>query len=280
MAPDAARRIPPEGLFNPGSASWRIDRENLVLAGGTCALLMQVAHPGVAAGVAAHSDFGADPFARLRRTLGASWAIVFGDGARAERAIHRINAIHGLVRGVVPETGAPYRAQDPDLLLWVHGTLLDTAVRVYHRFVAPLSAADMEAYYREAVPVAVLLGVPERQIPETLAGLRSWMAAQVRSGEVRVGPTARALAPAILYPTRFPPRLLWDAAHLASISVLPAELRQQYGISWSRRRARGVERLAAVSRRVVQRLPPALRYVPAARAGDVRRDRPARSAGR
>lgn len=273
MAPRAARRVPPTGLFAPGSVSWRVDRESLLLAGGTCALLMQVAHPAVAAGVAAHSDFRADPFARLRRTLGASWAIVFGDGPRAKRSIQRINAIHALVRGVVPETGAPYRALDPTLLLWVHATLVDTALRVHHRFVATLSAAEMDAYYREATPVAVLLGVPERMIPDTLSELRSWMAGLIAVGEVRVGPTARTLAPAILYPTRFPPRFVWDAAHLASISVLPAALRRQYGISWSRRRARGVERLAVVSRQVVPWLPAALRWVPAARAAEVGRAR-------
>ncbi|HEY7451945.1 MAG TPA: oxygenase MpaB family protein, partial [Candidatus Limnocylindria bacterium] len=134
------------GLFEPGSVSWRVDREAVVLAGGTCALLLQVAHPAVAAGVDAHSDFRADPFARLRRTLGASWSIVFGDRSSAERAIRRINAVHELVRGVVPETGAPYRALDPELLLWVHATLVDTALRMHDRFVAPLSVDEMNRY--------------------------------------------------------------------------------------------------------------------------------------
>ena len=79
MTAGPSRRAPRDGLFEPGSISWRVDRESVVLAGGTCALLMQIAHPAVAAGVDAHSDFRSDPFARLRRTLGASWAIVFGD---------------------------------------------------------------------------------------------------------------------------------------------------------------------------------------------------------
>ena len=270
MAAAPASRIPAEGLFAPGSVSWHVDRESLVLAGGTCALLMQVAHPAVAAGVAAHSDFRADPFARLRRTLGASWAITFGDGQRAERAIRRINAIHGAVRGVIPETGIPYSALDPTLLLWVHATLVDTALRIHDLFVAPLSATQMNAYYREAAPVAALLGVPDGLIPETLADMRSWMAGLIASGEVRVSPTARSLASAILYPTRLPPRFVWDASHLVSISVLPAELRRQYRIPWSARRARGVERIASVTRQIVPWLPPALRYVPAARAAEAR----------
>ena len=270
MATGAARRPVAPGLFTPGSISWRLDREVAVLAGGTCALLMQIAHPAVAAGVAQHSDFRDDPFRRLQRTLGASWSIAFGDMARAERAIRRINAIHSVVQGVVPETGAPYRALDPDLLLWVHATLVDTAVRVHDRFVAPLTAEEMDAYHREAARVAVRLGVPPDRIPDTLGELRSWMADQMSSGAVRVGPTARELAPAILHPTRFPPAWMWDAAHLASISVLPAPLRHQYGIPWNARRARGVERLAAVTRWAVPRLPAAVRFVPASRTADRR----------
>jgi len=269
MAAGTARRAPGDGLFELGSISWRIDRESVVLAGGTCALLMQIAHPAVAAGVDAHSDFRSDPFSRLRRTLGASWAIAFGDRSSAERAIRRINAVHELVSGVVSETGRPYRALDPALLLWVHATLVDTALQMHDRFVAPLSPAEMNDYHLEAAEVAVRLGVPEAMLPPTVAGLRAWLNDLIASGEVRVGPTARSLMPSILYPTRFPPRVVWDAAHLASVSVLDPRVRRQYGLPWNRRRERGVARLAAASRRIVPRLPPAFRYVPPAR------DRPA-----
>jgi len=265
QATGTVRRAPRDGLFEPDSISWRVDRESVVLAGGTCALLMQIAHPAVAAGVDAYSDFRSDPFARLRRTLGASWAIVFGDRSSAERAIRRINAVHELVSGVVSETGRPYRALDPALLLWVHATLVDTALRMHDRFVAPLSPAEMNDYHLEAAEVAVRLGVPEALLPPTLAELRAWMDDLIASGEVQVGPTARSLMPAILYPTRFPPRLVWDAAHLASLSILDPRIRRQYGLPWSRRRERGVARLATASRRIVPLLPPAVRHVPPAR---------------
>jgi uncharacterized protein (DUF2236 family) len=255
-----------DGLFEPGSISWRVDRESVVLAGGTCALLMQIAHPSVAAGVDAHSDFRTDPFARLRRTLGASWAIVFGDGPAAERAIRRINAVHELVTGVVSETGTPYRALDPALLLWVHATLVDTALRMHDRFVGRLTPDEMDHYHLEAAEVAVRLGVPEAIIPPHLVDLRAWMDGLIASGEVQVTPTARDLMPAILYPTRFPPRIVWDAAHLASISILHPTIRRQYGLPWNRRRERGVERLAAASRRIVPMLPAAVRHVPPSRA--------------
>jgi len=258
------------GLFGPDSISWRIDREVLVLAGGSCALLMQLAHPAVAAGVAEHSDFRADPFARLRRTLTASYAVVFGSTPRAERAIRRMNAIHASVAGTVPETGQPYSALDPALLLWVHATLVDTAVRVYDRFVARLSDEEAEAYHSEARQIAIRLGAADASLPETLVGLRAEMDRLIASGEVRVSATARSLAPAVLYPAPFPPRAVWDLAHLVSLAVLPPSIRRGYGIGWSRGRERGVERLAAASRRLLPLVPDLLRHVPAARAAEGR----------
>ncbi len=250
------------GLFGPGSMAWRIDREVLVLGGGTCALLLQLAHPAVAAGVAEHSDFQADPFARLRRTLAATMAVVFGTRRQAEHAVARINAIHGAVRGTIPETGTGYDARDPRLLLWVHATLVDTALRIYDRFVAPLSVEEVETYHAEARRIAVLLGVPAGAVPDTLGELRAFMADAVASGEVAVSDTARALAPAVRYPRSLPPRFLWDLAHLASDAVMHPVLRRQYGISWSARRAGGADCLAAVSRRTLPLVPSVLRHVP------------------
>lgn len=259
-----------DGFFGPGSLSWRIDREVVVLGGGSCALLMQIAHPAVAAAVAQHSTFREDPFGRLRRTLSSSFDVIFGTARQAQRSIDRVNAIHRSVRGTIPETGEAYTALEPRALLWVHATLVDTALRVYDRFVAPLSAADAEAYYRECRPVARAFGVPEEAIPASLPGLREWMRDAIASGEVRVTPTARDLAPSVLYPSRMPPRFVWDVAHLVSISTLPAELRRQFGLPWSPARERAVNRAASVSRRLLPLIPRPLRYVPEALRADRR----------
>ena len=258
------------GLFGPASIAWRIDGEALVLAGGTCALLMQLAHPAVAAGVAQHSDFRADPFARLRRTLNASYAVVFGTTARAERAIRRMNAIHGVVRGQVPETGAAYHATDPALLLWVHATLVDTALRVYDRYVARLSAEQQQAYHAESRQIAIRLGVPPAVVPETLVELRAEMLRLMADGTVVVSDTARGLAPSILHPTRFPPAPAWDVAHLISLSVMPGPIRRGYAIPWSSRRERGMERFGRFSRRMWPLAPRRLRRVPQALAAEGR----------
>lgn len=257
------------GLFGPGSVSWRVDRELLVLAGGSCALLMQAAHPSVAAGVVEHSTYATDPFGRLFRTLESSFSVVFGSRSEAERTIQRVNAIHAAVRGTRAD-GELYSALDPEALLWVHATLVDTALRVHRRFVAPLSAADEQRYHEESARVAVALGVPSGSIPPTIEGLRSWMDARIAGGEINVTPAARQIARTVLYPTRMLPRIAWDAAHLISLATLPASIRRGYGIGWSAARERGVERIAAATRAVLPLVPGPLRFAPHARAAQRR----------
>jgi uncharacterized protein (DUF2236 family) len=267
------------GMFGPGSLAWRIDREVMVLAGGSCALLMQAAHPVVAAGVFEHSTYATDPFGRLRRTLSTSFDVVFGTRSRAEAAIRRVNGVHRAVRGRRHDDGAPYTALDPEALLWVHATLIDTALRVYGRFVAPLSAAEEQAYHAEAGPIAERLGVPPSILPPTMLELRAWMAAMMDDGRVRVTPAARDIARTVLYPVSWLPRIAWDAAHLVSIATLPDVLRRQYGIGWSPGRERAVNVLATATRHALPFVPPPLRFVPHARTAE-RRVRQASGAAR
>jgi uncharacterized protein (DUF2236 family) len=258
------------GLFGPGSLAWRIDREVVVLAGGSCALLMQAAHPVVAAGVLQHSTYATDPFGRLRRTLKTSFDVVFGSRSRAEAAIRRVNGIHRAVRGQRTDVATAYTALDPEALLWVHATLIDTALRVYGRFVAPLSSAEEQAYHAEAAPVAEQLGVPPSILPPTIVELRAWMAGMMDDGRVQVTPTAREIARTVLYPASWLPRVAWEAAHLVSIATLPDALRRQYAIPWSPARQRAVAALAALTRRTLPVVPPPLRFVPHARTAERR----------
>ncbi len=258
------------GLFGPGSLAWRIDREVVVLAGGSCALLMQAAHPVVASGVFEHSTYATDPFGRLKRTLSTSFDVVFGTRSRAEAAIRRVNGIHRAVHGEHADDATPYTALDPEALLWVHATLIDTALRVYGRFVAPLSHAEEQAYHAEAAQVAELLGVPSSILPPTIVELRAWMGEMIVDGRVRVTPAAREIARTVLYPASWLPRVAWDAAHVVSIATLPDDLRRQYGLPWSPARERGISTLAALTRRALPFVPPPLRFVPHARTADRR----------
>ena len=140
---------------------------------------MQLAHPMVAAAVAEHSGFHADPFARLQRTLEASFAIVFGTTEQAHAAAASVRSVHEHV------VGDGYRADDPALLMWVHATLVDTALRVHERFLRPLPAADAERYYDESTVVAELLGVPRAAQPPDLEAFRAAGALAAQAADPR-----------------------------------------------------------------------------------------------
>lgn len=257
------------GLFGPDSVSWRIDRELMVLAGGSCALLMQAAHPVVAAGVVEHSTYDTDPLGRLRRTLESSFDVVFGSRSTADAVIRRVNTIHRSVAGRMAD-GRPYAATEPEALLWVHATLVDTALRVYARFVAPLDPSEEQAYHAESGRVAERLGVPSSLLPPTIGELRAWMDARMADGTIRVTPEARRIARSVLRPLPIVPGSLQDVVHLVSLATLPPILRRQYGISWSPARERGIERLATLSRGALPWVPSPLRHASRARAADRR----------
>src|SRR4051812_3958499 len=171
-----------ERFFARESAIWRVDREMALLLGGGRALLMQIAHPKIAAGVADHSRFLSDPLGRLRQTMDTMWSIVFDDPPQARASLDRLRHVHQRVKGQVrkPGTisgGSAYSAQDPELLLWVHATLVDSALVAYDRFVKPLSVAERRRYYRDSKKLGVLMGVPEHMLPATLEEFEHYISA-------------------------------------------------------------------------------------------------------
>lgn len=190
------------GLFGPASTVWRIGRERALLLAGPAALLLQVAHPLIAEAVARHSGFRNDPYGRLRATLDATLSIAFGDMAQVRAAADRVRATHRGVAGALPAPvgpypkGTPYRARDPDLALWVHATLVRTALDAYDRFVRPLEDPEREAYHREARPMAALFGAAEPP------GTHEDFLAYLRRAEdaLHVGEVARAIAREVLAP--------------------------------------------------------------------------------
>src|ERR1700676_5224427 len=142
------------GLYSDDSITRRVSRENVLLLGGGRALLMQLAHPKVAAGVDEHSDFRTNPIRRLRRTIRMTMAIVFGDRDTALAAARGVNHAHASVQG------AGYRALDPDLLLWVYATLADTALVTYEVFVKRLLPRERSDFHQEFKLLGALLGIP------------------------------------------------------------------------------------------------------------------------
>ena len=267
------------GFYGPGSEMWRINREAVLLGAGPAALLLQIAHPLVAEGVAAHSRFEKDPFGRLRRTLRTTLGMVFGDGPTAERAVARLNGVHRRVSGEVHDEQAVrasgrhrYQALDPELLLWVQSTLLVTSVQAYRAWVAPLDAAACERFWQEARVVGVRLGIPLEVSPRSWPELLGWFEAQLApGGPITVTPTARAMAPLIIRPPlpHVPGRVV-DLAATPGLSLLPERLRQEFGIPWPCRRARLAHLLAPALRTWVRVIPRSWRAMPPARAAERR----------
>ena len=265
-------QMPPEfGLFGPGSVTWRVDREIAVLLGsGSRALLLQVAHPKVAAAVADHSRYRSDPLGRLRDTLDAIYGFAFEDKRRVERILEHIHALHTRVRGQTLD-GEPYSALDPHLLLWVYSTLIDSSLLAYETFVAPLEQAERERYYAEFRDAGPVWGIPPECFPDSLASLRRWMANLIENGEVHVTPQGRHVGRYILAPGAWwmpPPAAL--LMRFVTVWLLPPPLRAGFGYDWGPRRERLTETVAALSRTVVPRLPHLMRDLPLARAADRR----------
>ena len=268
-----------DGTARAGVA-WRIHRERVLLAGWGRAILLQIAHPMVAQGVADHSAFTTEPWGwlrRLDRTLRSMLALTFGSDAEASAAASRINAIHdrvhghlGMAAGGAP-AGAGYSAHDPALLTWVHATLLDSFLLTYRLFVGPIGRREGDRYCEEASGIEPRLGIPPGWLPRREAQLQEYLATMRASGAIEVTATARRLSREILAPPA-PGALqpaFWLAA-LPAVGLLPPEIRAAYGLPWSPRRERALHALAAVSRRALPLTPPVLRYWSDARRAERR----------
>ena len=254
----------------------------LLLGAGPRALLLQLAHPSVAAGVADHSDFRSDPWRRLDGTLRSYLRIVYGSRSAALGEIRRLAALH---RGV---TGPGYAARDPALSLWVHATLVDSTLVANDRWLGPLSRHRAERFYQETLPLGRAFGIPGSMLPPDLDAFVAYLAAMLGpGGEVRVGDTARELAASILHPPlpgvlgRLPvPSGVYDWTLWPAVELLPPEVRAGY-----RLRSGPLEQ--AVSRWLVTGwrlwrpfLPAAFRQMPQALAADRRMRDEGRAAGR
>jgi uncharacterized protein (DUF2236 family) len=277
--------------ISPGldRTTWRLHREVVVLAGWGRAILLQLAHPLVAQGVADHSGFARNPRGRVRRlqrTLRAMLALTFGTPDEAAKAAAAINAIHDRVNGRLHEgagrfpAGAAYSAHDPALLAWVHATLVDTFLLTYERFVAPLSPEERDRYCREAGGAAPLLGIPPHMLPQSTVELSAYIERMESGGEIVVTDTARALGRQILWPgLPWPTAPLLSLARLSTVGLLPPAIREAYGFGWSGRRERALGVVTALVRRGLPLLPSLARHWPAARRA-ARRERAAGAAAR
>jgi uncharacterized protein (DUF2236 family) len=255
-------------LLEPGSIAWRISSEGALLLGGGRALILQVAEPRVAAGVAGFSNYREAPWRRLYRTIDVTTRIVFGDPDSSHRAAAKLQSAHRRVAGE-DDSGRRYRALDPALLMWVQATLIDTSLLVYDRYVRPLSEGDRAAYYEQMKPVGEAYGIPVDHQPRDWAAFREYFEGMLEGG-LRVTETTRDVADAVVnpglpLPARIPARPAVEALRLLTVGTLPEGLRADLGLDWGPLRERLLSASQGTIRRVLRFTPGPLRQFPAAR---------------
>jgi uncharacterized protein (DUF2236 family) len=266
------------GYFDDGSMLRRIHRERALVLSGPRALLMQAAHPLAVSGLLAHSSALDEPYERLARTAQTLSMIGFGSRAEADDVSRRVRAMHRRVRGRLTETvgpyaaGTPYRADDPDLLLWVLFTLVDSGLVVYRKYVGSLSRREEAAYWEDYKVVGRLFGLREHSLPATIDDLDAYRRKMLDGDRLFVTEWARRRARKIVLEPPVPRRArpLVETVNFVTIALLPAQIRRQYGFSpvppaivRTALVAGGAE---YVKRAVLPLLPERLRMVPHARA--------------
>jgi uncharacterized protein (DUF2236 family) len=217
-----------DGLFGPRSVAWRLHRDRSFPVAGIRSLMLQALHPLAMAGVAQHSGWRSDPIGRIAATSQYVLTVTYGERAAAEAAAGHVRAVHRHVRGVDDVTGLSYSAEDPALLLWVHAAMVDSILAVSERYGRRLQPGDPDRYVAEMVPFAVIVGVPEEQVPRSaaeLAGYLPW----VEPG--RAPPAARDAMAFVLDPPDLDQELreTWGDLGQVAIGTLPEWARSRYG---------------------------------------------------
>jgi uncharacterized protein (DUF2236 family) len=264
----------PTSYFTDDSLLRRVIRETVVAFSTPRTLLMQAAHPVAFAGFFEHTGSLQDPYARLRRTGEVLDLIAWGDREEADAATARVRAIHARVRGVLAEdagpwpAGTPYAADDPELLLWILATLMDSASLIYQRYVSTLSRRELDALWADYRVVGGLFGLRDSDMPPDHPAFRAYMREMLLSGDLYVTDRARELATRIVMRPPVPTVALplRELVNQATIAWLPPTLRRQYRFRWDPLRDVAIRGGAAyVKRLVVPFAPERLRLIPQAR---------------
>jgi uncharacterized protein (DUF2236 family) len=273
-----AERSDAAGYFGEESVLRRVHRERAVALSGPRALLMQAAHPLAVSGLLSHSTALDAPYDRLARTAEAMHVIWFGSRADADRIARHVRAMHRRVRGRLPRAvgpyaaGTPYRADDPELLLWILYTIADSALVLYRTYVGPLSRDEEAAYWQDYKVVGHLFGLRRRDMPDTLEDLRVYGAEMLSGDRLSVTAWARRRARKIVLEPPVPliARPIRELVNFITIALLPDRIREQYGFSSMPPAAIRRAAVAAggdyVRRGVMPLLPDRLRLLPDARA--------------
>lgn len=221
------------GLFGPGSVTWRVHADPVFPFAGVRALMMQALHPLTMAAVAQQRGFEEDFWGRLERTSQYVSTLTYGPQAQALRTAAKVRGIHRRIRGTDPDTGETFRLDRPDLLLWVHCCEVESFLSTARRAGAPIGPQEADAYLREQVLAATLIGIPEEIVPSSVPGMEQYFR-QVRSQLTLTGDATRGMRALIAPPMPKRVRLLtparpaWAGLTAMAFALLPAWARRLY----------------------------------------------------
>jgi uncharacterized protein (DUF2236 family) len=233
----------------------------LMLAAGY-ALLLQLGHPTVAAGVRDHSDYRRDPWRRMQRSSDYATVMIYG-GPLAIEAGRKLRERHKAISGALAD-GRKYHALEPRAFAWVHATLGESILRANEHFVGKLEEDEEERFYLEFRKLGRVHGVREGDLPDTLAGFRAYFADMVEN-ELQ---DSEAVQDFIAFePDRAPIpgvplalfRPLLSVSRLTGRGMLPETLRKKFSIAWTAHEQERFARLSAAMRRLTPLLPATLR---------------------
>ncbi|NQX29720.1 DUF2236 domain-containing protein [Microbacteriaceae bacterium VKM Ac-2854] len=233
-----------------------IGRESIFLVAGGRAILLQIAHPAVGAGVAEHSDFAHRALGRLHGTLTYLYALEYGTDAD-RRAVQRIvNRAHAPVRG------PGYSAFDPELQRWVAATIHQSMLELYEGAFGALSNADADEIQRRQAQVGTSLQMPGELWPQTRDAFDRYWAGSLAA--LRVTPDARRVARDLLAARESPwwVRALMPYIRLVTAGLLPPELREPFGFRWDARQQRRFDRAMGATFALYRVLPQRIRTLP------------------
>lgn len=218
------------GLFGPGSMVWRVHADPASLIGGLRGLLIQALNPVAMAAVSQHSNYRDDPWGRLMRTSEYLTVTTFGDTRSAHEAATRLRSIHRRISGVDPVTGRKYRADDPDLLLWVHNVEVHSFLAGYRAYAGRISTAEADRYVAEMVRHAELVGLQADDVPHTYAEVDNYLTGY--KGLALTSPAREGISYVLSPPMPLLLRPLWAIPAVAAVAILPPRVRDLYGIPW------------------------------------------------
>lgn len=265
---DAGSANPTLGFFGPSSMMWRVNREFVLHLAAVRAVLMQIAHPKVAQGVADHSHFNRAFLRRALNTYLAANDLIFGDTDKATRRALKLYARHSRVRGPLngaQDGAAPdsYAATDQELLTWVYATLVDSTVLIHDTFLGTVDEDGWERYYGESKLLAMLFGIDADVLPSTLDGLRRWTNLMMDRGVIRITPTALALSRELRRGNMLV-RVAQPLNYTIAVGSLPPALCEAYGLRDNALTSFFYHNGARLTRALLPRLPETLRSTPLA----------------